>query len=76
MDEEPQTHKVTKAEVVQMADGDFGIEFEFDDGSAMFAEVGSKENAEWYAQVQLGECLPIGMDPLLINAAKAETLRR
>ena len=41
-----------------------------------FAEVGSKETADFYATVQMGENIAVGVNPLLLNAAKAETLRR
>jgi len=40
-----------------------------------FVEVGEKETAEFYARVQLGEKLAIGVHPLLLNWKKAETLR-
>ena len=43
------THKVTKTKVVQLESGAYGVEFEFDDGYIDFAEVGSKETAEFYA---------------------------
>jgi hypothetical protein len=43
------THKVTKTKVVQLESGAYGVEFEFDDGYTDFAEVGSKETAEFYA---------------------------
>jgi hypothetical protein len=68
------THKVTKTKVVQLENGAYGVDFEFDDGYTDFAEVGPKETAEFYASVQLGEDL--GLNPLLLNAEKAETLRR
>jgi hypothetical protein len=41
-----------------------------------FAEVGSKETADFYARVQMGESIVMGVNPLLLNAEKAETLRR
>jgi hypothetical protein len=40
------TYKVTRADIVQLEIGEYGIEFEFDDGYTDFAEVGSKETAE------------------------------
>jgi len=40
------------------------------------AEVGSKETADFYATVQIGEAIVIGVNPLLLNAEKAEMLRR
>jgi hypothetical protein len=69
------THKVTKTRVVPIKKGLYGVEFQFDDRSKDFAEVGDKETAEFYARVQLGEKLAIGVNPLLLNAEKAETLR-
>jgi hypothetical protein len=38
--------------------------------------VGTKETAEFYASVQMGEDIVIGVNPLLLNAAKSKTLRR
>jgi hypothetical protein len=70
------THKVTKTKVVQLENGTYGVEFEFDDGYMDFAEVGGKETAEFYAAVQMGEDIVMGVNPLLLNAQKAETLRR
>jgi hypothetical protein len=49
------THKVIKTKVVQLANGAYGVEFEFDDGHTDFAEVESKETADFYARVQMGE---------------------
>jgi hypothetical protein len=40
------------------------------------AIVGKQLTAEFYAKIQLGELFPIGVNPLLLNAAKAEKLRR
>ena len=72
-----ETHKVTNTNVVQLENGAYGIEFEFDDGYTDFAEVGSKETADFYATVQMGENnIVMGVNPLLLNAEKAETLRR
>jgi hypothetical protein len=70
------THKVTKTKVVQLENGTYGVEFEFDDGYTDFAQVGSKETADFFATVQMGENIAVGVNPLLLNAAKAETLRR
>jgi hypothetical protein len=70
------THKVTKTKIVQLESGAYGVEFEFDDGYTDFAEVGSKETADFYARVQMGEAIVMGVNPLLLNAEKAETLRR
>jgi hypothetical protein len=68
-------HKVIKTEVVPVK-RKYGVRFEFDDGYTDFAEVGDKATAEFYAAVQLGERIPMNVNPLLLNAAKAETLRR
>jgi hypothetical protein len=71
-----ETHKVTKTEVVQLENGAYGVEFEFDDGYTDFSEVGPKETADFYARVQIGEDIVMGVTPLLLNAEKAETLRK
>ena len=71
-----ETHKVTNTNVVQLENGAYGVEFEFDDGYTDFAEVGSKETADFYATVQMGEDIVMGVNPLLLSAKKAETLRR
>jgi hypothetical protein len=68
-------HKVIKTEVV-LVSGTYGVKFKFDDGYNDFAEVGDKATAEFYAAVQLGERIPMNVNPLLLSAAKAETLRR
>jgi hypothetical protein len=39
------------------------VEFEFDDGTTDFAEVGDKETAEFYAREQLGETAPNVLHP-------------
>jgi hypothetical protein len=65
----------SKTEVVPVK-GQYGVSFEFDDGYTDFAEVGDKATAEFYAAVQLGERIPMNVNPLLLSAAKAETLRR
>jgi hypothetical protein len=70
------THKVTKTTVVQLENGAYGVEFEFDDGYTDFAEVGSKQTADFYTTVQMGEDIVMGVNPLLLSAQKAETLRR
>jgi hypothetical protein len=70
------THKVTKTKVVQLENGAHGVEFEFDDGYTDFARVKSKETVEFYASVQMGEDIVIGVNPLLLKAKKDETLRR
>jgi hypothetical protein len=70
------THKVSKTKVVTVKNGRYRIDFEFDDGYTDSAEVGDKDAAEFYARVQLGEELAIGVHPLLLNAKKAEELRQ
>ena len=70
------THKITKTKVVQLENGTYGVEFEFEDGYTDFAEVGNKETAEFYATLQMGEAIVMGVNPLLLNGVKAETLRR
>jgi hypothetical protein len=40
------THKVIKTKVVQLENGAYGVEFEFDDGYTYFAEVGGKETTD------------------------------
>ncbi len=70
------TTQVTKAKVVRLTGGRYGIEFEFDDGYTDFAEVESKETAEFYVQTQMGQEIQMGVHPLLINADKADALRR
>ena len=52
-----------------------GIRFKFDDGYTDFAVVGSKATAEFYAAAQLGEEIPMGVNPLLLSAEKADALR-
>jgi hypothetical protein len=69
------THKVTKTRVVPLKNHRYRVEFEFDDGYTDSAELDSKEVAEFYAKVQLGEKLAMGVNPLLLNAKKAESLR-
>ncbi len=68
-------HKVIKAEVVKLRD-DYGVRFEFDDGSIVQEPVGPKATAEFYAREQLGERIPVGINPLLLSAEKAEKLRQ
>jgi hypothetical protein len=41
-----------------------------------FAQVGPKGTAEFYAKVQIGEDIVHAVNPLLLNAEKAERLRR
>jgi hypothetical protein len=47
----------------------------FDDPFTDFAEVGSKSTAEFYARVQSQEDILVGVNPLLLNAVKAQMLR-
>jgi hypothetical protein len=70
------TYKVAKTKVVQLENGAYSVEFEFDDAFTDFAEVGSKETADFFATEQTGEAIVIGANPLLLNAEKAETLRQ
>jgi hypothetical protein len=56
---------------VQLENGAYGVEFEFDDGYTDFAEVGGKETTDFYARVQMGEAIVMGVNPLLLNAEKA-----
>lgn len=70
-----ETHKVVKTKVVQLKGDTYAVTFMYDDGTEETAGVGSKETAAWYARVQKGETFPVGIHPLLLNAAKAEILR-
>ena len=76
MSQQATTHKVIRTEVWPTGKGKYGVLFIFDDGTEDAAEVGSREAAEWYAKVQLGQDIVVGMNPLLLNAAKADELRR
>ncbi len=67
-------HKIIKTEVVPIK-GSYGIRFNFDDGYTDFAEVGDKATAEFYAAAQLGERIPMNVNPLLLSAEKAQVLR-
>jgi hypothetical protein len=69
-------HRVTKADVVKLRANDYGVRFQFDDGGIMQEVVGPKATAEFYAREQLGEDLPVGVNPLLLSAEKAEKLRK
>jgi hypothetical protein len=70
------THKVIKTEVVKAKGDTYGVIFTYDDGTEDYAEVGSKETAKFYARVQMDETFPVGISPLLLNAAKADELRQ
>jgi hypothetical protein len=73
----PRAHKVIATEVVKATGDTYGVIFTYDDGTEDFAEVGSKrETAEFYARVQMEETFPVGIHPLLLNAAKADELRQ
>ena len=51
------THKVTKTKGVQLENGAYGVEIEFDDAFTDFAEVGSKETADFYDRTDGGSDL-------------------
>jgi hypothetical protein len=69
--EEPSpSHKITKAEVVPLENGCFGVSFEFDDGDTQVAEATSKANAEFYADNRVGDELPVGAHPFLLSGDK------
>ena len=70
------THKIIATEVVQAAGGKFAVVFTYDDGTGEAATVGKQETAEFYAKTQMGEVVPVGVNPLLLNAKKADQLRR
>jgi len=70
------THKVIGTEVVKIKGDTYGVIFTYDDGAEDYAEVGSKETAKFYARVQMDETFPVGVNPLLLNAAKADELRQ
>jgi hypothetical protein len=75
--QERRTHKVTRATVVSVGRQRFGIDFEFDDGEALFAtDAGDQEAAEFYAKNLLGEELPVGIHPLLLSAEKIEEIKK
>jgi hypothetical protein len=71
-----ETHKVVHTDVVSIGPGVYGVRFVYDDGEQEVAEVGPQDAAEFLAAVQLGEDLVVGVNPLLLNAAKADELRR
>jgi hypothetical protein len=70
------THKIVKTEVVKAEGGMYAVVFSYDDGAEETATVGKQLTAEFYAKTQLGEVVPIGVNPLLLNALKADELRR
>jgi hypothetical protein len=69
------THKIIATEVVKADGGKYAVVFTYDDGMGETAMVGKQLTAEFYAKTQLGEVLPVGVNPLLLNAAKANGLR-
>ena len=70
-----ETHKITKTEVVKAEGDKYAVVFGYDDGTQETAVVGQL-TAEFYAQTQLGEVVPVGVNPLLLNALKTDQLRR
>jgi hypothetical protein len=70
------THKIIATEVVKVEGGKYAVVFTYDDGTGEAAIVGKQLTAEFYAKTQLGEVVPIGMTPLLLNAAKTDQLQR
>jgi hypothetical protein len=73
---ETKTHKIIATEVVKAAGDRYAVVFTYDDGTGETAIVGKQVTAEFYAKTQMGEVLPVGINPLLLNAAKADELRR
>ena len=71
-----ETHKVIHTDVVSIAPGIYGVRFIYDDGGQEVAEVGQQHAADFLAAAQLGEDLVVGVNPLLLNAARADELRR
>ena len=71
-----ETHKITKTEVVKAEGDKYAVVFGYDDGTQETAVVGKQLTAEFYAQTQLGEVVPVGVNPLLLNALKTDQLRR
>jgi hypothetical protein len=62
-------------QVTELQGGKYGVQFEFDDGWTDFAELSDRKTAEFYAAVQWGQELVVGVNPLLLNAETAELLR-
>jgi hypothetical protein len=73
---ETKTHKIIATEVVKAAGDRYAVVFTYDDGTGETAIVGKQVTAEFYARIQLNEVLPVGVNPLLLNAVKADELRR
>ena len=48
--------------------------FTFDDGTEDFGEAGSKESAEFYARVQMGETFPVGISPAAIERGQSRRI--
>src|SRR4051794_2591146 len=53
------THKITKAEVLQLPGGRWGVAYEFDDGDGVVEECDSKGEAEFAAHDRIGDPVPI-----------------
>ena len=53
------TRKITKAEVIELEGGGFGVAYEFDDGDRIIDECESKELAEFAAKDRVGDPVPI-----------------
>jgi hypothetical protein len=68
---ELQTHKIIATD-----GGKFAVVFTYDDGTGEAATVGAQKTAEFYAKTQIGQELPVGVNPLLLSAKKADELRR
>lgn len=57
------THKITKAEVIELPEGRFGVAYKFDDGESVTVESDSKEMAEFDARDRIGDPVPIWVRP-------------
>ncbi len=71
-----ETHRVVKTKVVKLKGDTYAVVFTYDDGTEETAGAGSKDVAEFYAKHQKGKTFPISIHLLLLNAEKAEKLRR
>jgi hypothetical protein len=71
-----ETHKIIATEIVKVEGGKYAVVFTYDDGTGEAVTVGKELTAEFYAKTQLGETVPVGVNPLLLNAKKADQLRR
>jgi hypothetical protein len=70
------THKIIATEVVKVEGGKYAVVFTYDDDTGEAVTVGKQLTAEFYAKTQMGEVVPVGVNPLLLNAKKADQLRR